>query len=257
LDSPPVKALVGVGDIVGGGSSAIVGGVGHAATGVASSLFGGLGQITSGLPGSGLLGQVGQVSLGTISAADSAAQQLVDPTKVVREHYHYSIDVKNALPPAIDAVDKLIHDFSFNAGHAVEELYTQTATKGVQIIVGLEATLSQVDAALSTLYGVLTEKNIQESLQVGHDKYKAVPQIKEKNYLQELNEYLPPILKTVNEVKAAFAAIAANFEVAKVKINSGVTDPNQIFAENKDAVVAAWQGFEVKRKTMTYLPYKY
>jgi hypothetical protein len=44
----------------------------------------------------------------------------------------------------------------------------------------LEATLAQVDEALSTLYGVLTEKNIQESLQVGHDKYKAISQIKEK-----------------------------------------------------------------------------
>jgi hypothetical protein len=37
-------------------------------------------------------------------------------TRVAREHYHYSNEVKEALPPAIDAVDKVIHDFSYNAG---------------------------------------------------------------------------------------------------------------------------------------------
>ena len=56
---------------------------------------------------------------------------------------------------------------------------------------------------------------------------------------------------------AAFASILAGFKFAQGKINSGITDPNQIFAETHEEVVAAWQAFEVKRKTMTYLPYKY
>ena len=59
------------------------------------------------------------------------------------------------------------------------------------------------------------------------------------------------------EYLAAFAAIHANFNIAKDKINSGVNDPNQIFAESHEQVVDAWKNFEVKRKSMTYLPYKY
>jgi hypothetical protein len=95
--------------------------------------------------------------------------------------------------------------------------------------------------------------------------------------LQELSDCLPEILKTVLEVKgkfirtkstpeipyrvseylASFEAVSTNFDIAKEKINSGVTNPNQIFAEKPEVVVSAWQGFEAKRKTMTYLPYKY
>ena len=56
---------------------------------------------------------------------------------------------------------------------------------------------------------------------------------------------------------AAFGEIASNFKVAKDKINSGVTDPRQIFAQSAEDVVSAWRKFEAKRKTMTYLPYKY
>jgi hypothetical protein len=37
-------------------------------------------------------------------------------TRVAREHYHYSNEVKEALPPAIDAVDEVIHGFASNAG---------------------------------------------------------------------------------------------------------------------------------------------
>ena len=59
------------------------------------------------------------------------------------------------------------------------------------------------------------------------------------------------------EYLAAFADISANFSAALNSINSGITDPNVIFAQSYEEVVAAWQSFEAKRKTMTYLPYKY
>jgi len=258
LSSPPVKALVGVGDVVGGASTAVVGGVGSAASGVASSLFGGIGQVTSGLPGGGLLHTAGQGILGGISTTDAVAQQLVDPTRVARDHYHYSSEVKEALPGAIDAVDNVIHAFSSDAGHLVEELYGNLATKGAQIITGLENSLVEVDNALSKLYGVLTKNNIDENLAIGQEKYKAVPQLSnQKNYLAELREYLPPVLKTILDVKVAFTTILSNFKTAHTKINSGVTDPGQIFAESHEDVKVAWQNFEAKRKTMTYLPYKY
>jgi hypothetical protein len=96
--------------------------------------------------------------------------------------------------------------------------------------------------------------------------------------LQELHQYLPAILKTVLEVKgksiliqytnetiyrlsseylAAFVALSASYHAALAKINSGVTDPAQIFAQGHEQVVDSWKAFEAKRKTMTYLPYKY
>lgn len=260
MDTPPVRALIGVGDIVGGASTAVVGGVSSAATGVASSLFGGLGTVTGGLPGGGLLRSVGQGTLGAISTADVVAQQLVDPTKVARQHYHYSSEVKKALPPAIDAVDEVIHDFSSGAGHAVQQLYDNIATQGVAITARLINSLADVDVKLAALYAVLTQGNIQEHIAVGQDKYKGVDPSKfgnQKNYLQELNQYLPPVLKTIQDVKVSFATISKNLHTAQDKINAGVIDPNQIFAQSPDEVVAAWKAFEVKRKTMTYLPYKY
>jgi hypothetical protein len=115
-------------------------------------------------------------------------------TKVAREHYHYSIDVKNALPPAIDAVDEVIHEFSSNAGvrsfpipkklfswhqvqHNVQELYENLATKGIQLTTASINSLAKVDSALAALYDVLTKNNFQESLVVGRDKYKGVLQL--------------------------------------------------------------------------------
>ena len=44
-------------------------------------------------------------------------------------------------------------------------------------------------------------------------------------------------------------------KLAKNKINSGVTDPNKIFSQKYEVVVLAWQTFQEKRKTMTYVPY--
>ncbi|KIK03164.1 hypothetical protein K443DRAFT_677009 [Laccaria amethystina LaAM-08-1] len=252
LSSPPVKALVGAGDIVGGASTAVVGGIGSAASGVASSLFGGIGTVTAGLPGGGLLRSVGQGTLGAISTADVAAQQLIDPTKVVRELYHYSSKVQDTLPSAIDAVDKAIHDFSSGAGHVVQQLYENIATQGIAITTRLINSLADVNVKLAALYA--------ESILVGQKKYKGINPSKfgnQKNYLQELSQYLPPVLKTIQDVKAAFATISSNLHVAQDKINSGVTDPNQIFAQSHDEAVASWRAFEVRRKTMTYLPYKY
>jgi len=247
-----------VGDIVGGASTAVVGGVGSAATGIASSLFGGIGTITHGLPGGGLLHTVGQGTLGAISTADVVAQQLVDPTKVARQHYHYSTQVKDALPAAIDAVDTVIHDFASGAGHVVQQLYENIPSQGIAITTRLINSLATVDSALAALYAVLTKDNIQESLVVGHDKYKGVPQLSnQKNYLQELSQYLPAVLKTIQDVKVSFGTISSNLHVVQDKIHSGVTDPNQIFAQSHEEVVASWQAFEVKRKTLTYLPYKY
>ena len=59
------------------------------------------------------------------------------------------------------------------------------------------------------------------------------------------------------EYLAAFAALLANFRLAQDKIKSGITDPNQIFAEKHEDVVIAWKAFQDRRRTMTYLPYKY
>lgn len=63
------------------------------------------------------------------------------------------------------------------------------------------------------------------------------------------------ILSTRN--LAAFADISANFSAALSSVKSGITDPNAIFAQGHEEVVTAWKAFEEKRKTMTYLPYKY
>ena len=67
----------------------------------------------------------------------------------------------------------------------------------------------------------------------------------------------PPTLIEFFEHLAAFDAILASFKLAQEKIKSGITDPAQIFAEKHEDVVIAWKAFEERRKTMTYLPYKY
>jgi hypothetical protein len=242
--SQPVRALIGVGDIAGGTSTAVVGGTGSAASGAASSLSGGVGQGT----------------LGAISTVDVAAQQLVDPTQLARQHYNQSTEVKNALPPVIDAVDKVIHDFSSDAAHVVQQLYDNIATQGIAITTRWINSLADVDVKLAALYAILAHVNIQESIVVGQDKYQGVDQSKfgdQSHYLEEISQYLPPVLKTIQDVKVSFATISSNLHVAQDKINSGVTDPKKIFAQSHDQVVASWQAFEVNRKTMTYLPYKY
>ena len=59
----------------------------------------------------------------------------------------------------------------------VLELYENLGSKGVLIITDLKSRLGKVDAALAALYEVLTKNNIQESLVIGHEKYKGVTQL--------------------------------------------------------------------------------
>jgi len=256
LDTPPIRALVGVGDKVGGTSTAAAGGRGSAASGVASSRRG---TIAPGLPGGGLLHSVRQGTLGATST-DVVAKQLVDPAELVRQHYNYSIQVKNALPPEIDAVDKVIHEFSSDTAHKVEHLYKHIKTQGIAITTRLINSLADVDAKLAALYAVLTHLNIQESIAVCQDKYEGVDPSKfgnQTHYLQEIGQYLPQVLKTIQDVKVSFATISSNLHVAQEKINRGVTDPKKIFAQSYHEVVNSWKALEVRRKTMTYLPYKH
>ena len=58
--------------------------------------------------------------------------------------------------------------------HVVQELYENLATKGIQITTDLINRLAGVDKALADLIAVLTKNNIQESISVGHEKYKGV-----------------------------------------------------------------------------------
>lgn len=59
----------------------------------------------------------------------------------------------------------------------VQELYENIPTKGAQIITGLENHLAEVDNALSKMYETLTKNNIEEVIEVGRDKYKAVARL--------------------------------------------------------------------------------
>ena len=61
--------------------------------------------------------------------------------------------------------------------HIVQELYANLATKGIQITTDLINRLAEVDKALAELYAILTRNNIQESIAVGHEKYKGVTQL--------------------------------------------------------------------------------
>jgi len=258
LSSQPVRALVGVADVAGSTATGVVGGVTQGVHASAGALFGGIGKLTSGLPGGSLLGAAGQATLGVIDTAGGLAQTLVDPSKVVREHIRYSNDIKDRLPVELDVIDKTIHDFSYDIGHLVQELHENLATKGVQIITGLEARLADVLNALSALYQLLTSNNMEENLKVGQEKYIAIDKVLPlNNHLGELSLELPYILASINAVKAAFVTILSSLKTVKSKINRGVTDPHMIFVERHEDVVLAWQNFEVRRKSMTYLPYKY
>lgn len=92
--------------------------------------------------------------------------------------------------------------------------------------------------------------------------------------MEDIGAQLPKVIKTVQDVKgkvfihqihpinliisgyvAAFETVLAHLKQAKEKINRGITDPNQIFGEKYDVVILAWQNFEEKRKTMTYVEY--
>lgn len=258
LSSPPVRAIVSVAGVAGGTATGITSGVADVARGGASTLFGGAAKLTAGIPGSSLFGMAGQVASTGINLTEQVADQLVDPTRVVREHINYSNNIKDNLPGAVNAVDQCIHDFASGIGNQAQELYENIPTQGIQIITGLQALLANVDNSLAKLNDVLTENQVAENLKVGQDKYHGV-QISgnPKNYLGEISDELPKVVQTVVDVKAAFDCILGNLTQAKTNINNGVTDPKQIFAENHEDVTLAWQNFEARRKTMTYLPYKY
>jgi hypothetical protein len=189
---------------------------------------------------------------------DSTTGTLNDPAKIISEHTTSSNGIKGKLPAAMEAIDKAIHDFSYEIGPRGQELYENLATTGVAIITGLEALLADVLTALSALYELLTTDNLEENLKVAQDKYIAINNILQlNNHLGDISVELPFILESINAVKAAFETILASLNAAKDKINSGIYDPSLIFSEKHDEVVTAWQTFEVRRKTMTYLPYKY
>jgi len=258
LSSPPVRALVGVGDIAGSTATGVVGGVTQGAQAVSGALFGGLGKLTSGLPGGHLLGAVGKASGTVIGAAGGLAGQLVDPSKVVREHINYSNYVKDNLPGAMAACDQTIHDFAVKIGNDAHLIYDNAATQGIQLINDLEGSLEKVVHALVALYTVLSSNNIQENLQVGQEKYIAIDKILPlNNHLGGLSIELPFVLASIASVKLAFDNLGVSLKLAKSKIGYGVTDPTQIFAQTHEDVSIAWRAFEVRRKTMTYLPYNY
>ncbi|KAF8800375.1 hypothetical protein BYT27DRAFT_7217068 [Phlegmacium glaucopus] len=174
-------------------------------------------------------------------------------SRILQQHTTHSHGINDDLPPAVTAVNDTIRDFSLGLADGVIELHTQTATKGVQIITHLEGQLTKVDKALAVMYNILTKESVEEDLQVGKEKYSGIDEL--EHHLAEIHEELLKVLGTIKDVQGAFKAIHANLTLAKERINNGITDPNQIFAENSDVVREAWKAYEEKRKTMTYLPY--
>jgi len=252
LSSEPVRAVVKVTGKVGGTATKITSGVAHGVHDGASSLFDKIGKVTRPLPGGGLLHKVGQGVLKGIDKSEHIAEQLVDPTRVVREHVTYSNDVKDNLPDAVTAVEKSMHEFAYEIGNRCQELYENIPTKGVQIITGLEGRVVEVCDGLSKMIEVLTKNDIQESLKVGAEKYHVMRHVsKLQHSLEDISVELPKVIQSVRDVKGAFETILANLKLAKEKINNGITDPNQIFAQKYEVVVVGWQTFEAKRKTMT------
>ncbi|KAF8800318.1 hypothetical protein BYT27DRAFT_7262967 [Phlegmacium glaucopus] len=280
LSSEPVRAAVKVTGAVGGKATEITSGVSNVFKSGTSKVLGGVSHHTRMLPGSGkLLSKLEHGVLKGIDKTEHVAEHLVDPTRVVREHVSYSNDIKDNIPDAIKALDESVHGFSTEIGSRVQELYENIPTKGVEIITGLESRLLVICNATSTMYEILTKNNLEENLKIGKEKYFGVSlRGNMKNSLADIGEELPRVIKTIQDVKGnvyprqihvwnpfiefsimvgAFEAIQANLKLAKEKINSGITDPNQIFLEKHETVVAAWKAFEAKRRTMTYIPYIY
>ncbi|KAF8800320.1 hypothetical protein BYT27DRAFT_7200221 [Phlegmacium glaucopus] len=255
LDSPPIRALVSVVGAVGETGTAITSGVAGVAQGVSSGFFGAVGGLTSSFGGAGIANLGSQLTGGTIGMAEGAAEALIDPSKVAREHIKYSNEVHDHLPAAMNAVDESIRDFSVEIGNQAHIIYDKAATDGVATIAAVKVKLAAVIKALAGLLNVLTGNNIQEHLRVGQDKYQGLQL--QKNYLGEISTELPKVVATVNEVKAAFETLDKNLDLANDKIEDGITDPHRIFNGTHEAVADGWRAFEVKRKTMTYLPYKY
>ncbi|KAF9459409.1 hypothetical protein BDZ94DRAFT_1020383 [Collybia nuda] len=258
LTLPPVRALVDVTGIAGDTATGITRGVG----GLARGTVGAIGQTvrSTHLFGHGLLGAaanlVEQTTTGAIDLTQHTAERLVDPSRVVRTHIKYSNNIHDHLPEAMKAVDANIRLFSEDMGNKSQDLYDHTATKGVQIIVGLESRLEAVLSSLAQMNLILTQDNVQEELKIGMDKYRGIIGTilhgVESHFLKELAERLPLVIKTVADVKAAFETIGANLRLAKESIHHGHTNPNHIFAEDVGKVQDAWRGYEARRHTLTY-----
>ncbi|KAF8800385.1 hypothetical protein BYT27DRAFT_7263027 [Phlegmacium glaucopus] len=258
LSSEPVRAAVKVTGAVGGKATELTSGVSNIFKSGTSKILGGVSHHTQGIPGSGLISKLEHGVLRGIDKTEHVAEHLVDPTRVVRQHVSYSNEVKDNMPGAIKVLDESVHGFSIEIGSRVQELYENIPTKGVEIITSLESRLVSICNAISTMHEILTKNNLEENLKIGKEKYFGVRlRGNMKNSLADIGEELPKVIKTIQDVKAAFEAIQANLKLAKEKINSGITDPSQIFVEKHEAVVDAWKAFEAKRRTMTYIPYIY
>ncbi|KAF9461486.1 hypothetical protein BDZ94DRAFT_1310503 [Collybia nuda] len=258
LHLPPIQALANATGAVGDTAHGITHGIGDIARG-SVGLFG---QAVNSTPlfGGGLLGGaanlVGQTANAGINLAEGAADHLIDPTRTVRTHIKYSNNIQDHLPAAMRAADTAIRQFSEDMGNNAKDLFENTASKGIQVIVGLEGRLAVVTTALVQMNVVLTQDNVQEELKLGNDKYRGflgtILHGSETHLLKEIVERLPLVIKTINDVGAAFTAIGANLRIAKEMIRAGVTDPSQIFAESLSDVEEAWRTYERKRGTLTY-----
>jgi len=93
---------------------------------------------------------------GVIGLAESAADEVTVPAQTVRTHVKYSNNIQDHLPGAMKAADVAIRQFSEDMGNNAKDLYENTATKGIQVIVGLEGRLAAVTAALVQMNLVYT-----------------------------------------------------------------------------------------------------
>ncbi|KAF9461489.1 hypothetical protein BDZ94DRAFT_1323267 [Collybia nuda] len=234
-------------------------GITHGVGGIAKGGIGAVGQTVRSSPlfGGGLLGGLSNFAENTATGvAENAADELTVPAQTVRTHVKYSNNIQDHLPGAMKTVDAAIRQFSEDMGNNAKDLYENTATKGIQVIVGLEGRLAAVTAALVQMNLILTQDNVQEEIQLGNDKYRGILGTVLKGaeglVLKDIADRLPLVIKTVNDVGAAFTTIGANLRVAKEMIRAGVTNPNQIFAQSLTDVEDAWRAYEKKRGTLSY-----
>jgi len=258
LHLPPVAALATVTGAAGDTAHGITHGVGS----IAKGGIGAVGQTVRSIPlfGGGLLVGVSKfaenTATGVIGLAEGAADEITVPAQTVRTHVKYSNNIQDHLPGAMKTADAAIRQFSQDMGNNAKDLYENTATKGIQVIVGLEGRLAAVTAALVQMNLILTQDNVQEEIQIGNDRYRGILGTVLKGVeglaLKDIAERLPLVIKTVNDVGAAFTAIGANLRVAKEMIRAGVTNPNQIFAQSLSDVEESWRAYERKRNTLSY-----
>ncbi|KAF9460251.1 hypothetical protein BDZ94DRAFT_1311622 [Collybia nuda] len=258
LDLQPVAALAKATGPAGDPARGIAPGGGGIAKGGAGSF----GQTVHSTPlfGDGLLGGTPNLAERTatsgVGLTESAANDLIVPTQTVGTHAKYSNNIQDHLPAVIKAVDVAITQFSEDMGNNAKILFGETATKGIQVIVGLEGHLAAVTAALLQMKTILTQDNVHEQIHIGDDKYRTILgttlQGVEDVHLKSIADRLPFVIKTINDVGAAFTAIGASLRDAKEMIRAGVIYPHQIFAESLANVEESWRAYERKRQTLSY-----